>query len=259
MFTKNFFTALLASAGLVLFLCSIGILNHTKNQALSTIKVANPSKSIAFPPSNYFNPYPYPYPGPPTVSEKEICSLDWKVKPYQNNMLEGQNQVLEVDAHNTCDTYGLKVEATLDAKDFNVNLPDRVFYLFPGNRKTIGWILEPSKTGQSFVGIVDMNILDGYAIISPEFLARNLDVSTKDLDTFKISVKSSLGLNFQLLQILSQLGVFLGPAITLPWWYEQWQKRKESKEAKTSPVTVSSLSRDKVPVGQKVKRTKNRH
>jgi hypothetical protein len=45
-----------------------------------------------------------------------------------------------------------------------------------------------------------------------------------------IVVTNVLGFTAAQVQILSYVSSFLGPMLTAPWWYEQWEKRKKSRK-----------------------------
>jgi hypothetical protein len=54
--------------------------------------------------------------------------------------------------------------------------------------------------------------------------------------TIGLTITNILGLTAAQAQLLSYLATFLGPMLTAPWWYEQWQKwRKERQESAAPP------------------------
>jgi len=57
-----------------------------------------------------------------------------------------------------------------------------------------------------------------------------------------VTVTNALGLTAGQLQILSALSTILGPMLTVPWWFEQWQKwrarKRERQEAEKERPAV---------------------
>ena len=77
-----------------------------------------------------------------------------------------------------------------------------------------GWVLTPKKQG-TFEIVIRIGA---------------------EMQIVGLSVTNVLGLTPLQAQLLSSAGSVLGPMLTLPWWYERWQKRQEKQKPKKSPV-----------------------
>jgi hypothetical protein len=125
---------------------------------------------------------------------------------------ERESQALNVVLVNETDPQACNVMVALAAPDFNISPPEsnRPISVPPGGEAvTLNWILSPRRTGTYVVSV---------------------STATQAI-TLGITVTTVLGFTAAQAQILSYLATFLGPMLTAPWWYEQWQKRKKEREA----------------------------
>ena len=115
-----------------------------------------------------------------------------------------------------------QVTVTLNAPNFDLSPPDprQLVAVGPGQRAEIAWILSPEE-----VGTFDLILTIGGAIT-----------------ILGVTVTNALGLTAGQLQILSALSTILGPMLTVPWWFEQWQKwraqKRERQEAQKERPAV---------------------
>jgi hypothetical protein len=62
-----------------------------------------------------------------------------------------------------------------------------------------------------------------------------------DVQVVGVRVTNLLGLTAPQAKILSYIGYFLGPALSLPWWIEKWEENKRRKKA-PAPQPVGPLT-----------------
>jgi hypothetical protein len=249
------FIPMIAIIGTLILICSISVLCYLKNYNLLAVNIPS-IRIIKYPLTQSFS----------VDSNAEKCHIIWYIEPYNKYMLEGSDLRLSVSIFNNCREYEIRLQISVDAPDFAIKQSDHIFFLNPTSKKTIEWILKAPKVGGTFLGVTTATLLDNYTVsraddslfsnnLFPFPSVQNIFLS-KDSENFSISVNSPLGIFAQIFQLLSSLGVFLGPMLTLPWWYEQWQKRKRQRKARKSFV-ISSPSQKKRHVGKKVKRMKS--
>lgn len=114
-----------------------------------------------------------------------------------------------------------QVTVTLNAPDFRLSPldPRQEITVGPGQRAEVAWLLQPEE-----VGTFDLLLTIGGAIT-----------------VLGVTVTNALGLTAAQLQILSALSTFLGPLLSAPWWFEQWQawqERKRKEEANRQKTAV---------------------
>jgi hypothetical protein len=98
------------------------------------------------------------------------------------------------------------VHLTLAAPDFELGAPGtRSLELLPGQRATASWILSPKSAGRYTISLST----DYHSV------------------TRGIVVTSVFGFSVSAAGIASIAASFLGPMLTLPWWIERWEKRKQ--------------------------------
>jgi hypothetical protein len=125
-------------------------------------------------------------------------------------MSEGDSQTLRVVLANDAGQDTCKTTVLLLAPDFYPTPPltARPVVLAPGGEIVIlAWVLSPRDTGSFAVAVS----------------AGNQTVTTG------ITVTNVLGLTAGQARTLSYLSTILGPMLTAPWWYEQWQKRRKKR------------------------------
>ena len=105
-----------------------------------------------------------------------------------------------------------EVAINLNAPKFNIspNEPDLIINLPPRKRATPSWILTPRQLGTFEVAVS--------AELSTEIVG--IKVSDNLMDLFPAWV--------------TLIGYIFGPMLTVPWWYEQWQKRKKNTNSENS-------------------------
>ena len=163
------------------------------------------------------NPRPH---GPVTGSPAGCGQLvEPQIELGRRVMALGESQALTVRLANasaeTCE-----VTITLNAPDFQLSPldPRRQLPVGPARHAEIAWILTPEA-----VGTFDLVLTVGGAIT-----------------VLGLTVTNALGLTAGQLQLLSALSSFLGPLLTAPWWFEQWQawqaRKREEKEQEQRPL-----------------------
>lgn len=123
-------------------------------------------------------------------------------------MSEQESQLLQLFLRTESPTSCTAV-VELNVVNFNVSPSgsQREVMLRPETTSALTWVISPQQTGQYTVAITVND-----AII-----------------TLGITVTTVLGLTAAQAQVVSVVGTLLGPMLTIPWWYEQWQKRKKEK------------------------------
>jgi hypothetical protein len=132
-------------------------------------------------------------------------------------MSERESQALNIVLVNENSPNPCETTVTLAAPNFDVSPPEsnRPVSVPPGSQElTLNWILSPRRTGTYVISIS----------------------TPTEAITLGITVTTVLGLTAAQAQLLSALSTILGPMLTAPWWYEQWQKRKKEKTAATPPT-----------------------
>lgn len=132
-------------------------------------------------------------------------------------MSEQESQLLQIFLRTNSPTNCTAV-VDLNVVNFNVSPSEthREVMLRPEITSALTWVISPQKTGQYTIAITVNE-----AII-----------------TLGITVTTVLGLTAAQAQAVSVIGTLLGPMLTIPWWYEQWQKRKKEKD-RPEPTQVS--------------------
>lgn len=126
-------------------------------------------------------------------------------------MSERESQALNILLVNDNSPAPCNTTITLAAPNFDMSPPEsnRPVTVPPGEEVTLNWIISPRRTGTYVISI---------------------STPTQAI-TLGITVTTVLGLTAVQAELLSILSTLLGPMLTVPWWYEQWQKRKKEKAA----------------------------
>lgn len=201
----------LAISGLILFIGSIGFVFYRPK----TVPNTSTADHVLW------------FQDPSAVNQSGVCYINWQVTSYSASMMEGDQQALTVSVNNSC-SFKVQADFDLEAFTFDVIQPDRMFSLDPDASRSISWLVRANRNGDILVNGM-FSSQNGVGL-----------VVNKDSETLKISVTTTFGLNPQLLQWLPYLGTFLGPMLTAPWWYEQWQKYREKKQAEGASDAASS-------------------
>ena len=137
-------------------------------------------------------------------------------------MTEKESQSLRVVVANTTNPGVCNTTIGLAALDFDISptATARPVTLEPGAPPvTLIWILRPRELGAFEIAITAGNQAQVVGVV----------------------VTNVLGFTALQVQILSYISSFLGPMLTAPWWYEQWQKRQEAqKKAAEKSETVTA-------------------
>jgi hypothetical protein len=171
---------------------------------------------------------------PNAVNQSETCSVYWKIDSYKSSMMEGDGQTLIARVNSYC-TFKVQVDFNLQTSGFELSKTDGMVPLDPGASGSTSWLVTANKTGAILVNAM---------AFSPNNDVVPVNTNSEMLN---ISVTTIFGLNPQLLQVLSSLGTFLGPMLTAPWWYEQWQKYREKKKQK-EPLLMLPLLQRAIPL-----------
>ena len=129
-------------------------------------------------------------------------------------MSEQESQLLQLFLRTASPTNCTAV-VDLNVVNFNVSPSEthREVMLRPEITTALTWVISPQKTGQYTIAVTVND-----AII-----------------TLGITVTTVLGLTAAQAQAVSVFGTVLGPMLTIPWWYEQWQKRKKEQGEVAKP------------------------
>jgi hypothetical protein len=127
-------------------------------------------------------------------------------------MKDYESQSVKITLENRCQS-DTKYEVSINAPNFGISPEDRkvVLEMRQNESKDVLWIITPTKVG-------------------------NFNVVTTSLAgsvTQGIVVTNWLGMDPWLIQALSSAGVILGPAATLPWWYEKMRGQKSDQSRKS--------------------------
>jgi hypothetical protein len=138
-------------------------------------------------------------------------------------MTEKESQTLRIVLANTEGVETCHTAVRLAAVNFEVAPPaaERLVALEPGgNPVTLLWILKPKETGSFELAVT----------------------AGSETWILGIVVTNVLGFTAVQVQILSYISSLLGPMLTAPWWYEQWQKRQAAKiEAAEKALNAARL------------------
>lgn len=130
-------------------------------------------------------------------------------------MTEKESQSLRVVLSNLDNPGTCHTTVRLAALDFDFDPPatERPVTLEPdGTPVTVVWILKPEETGAFEIAVSAGNTTEVLGIV----------------------VTNVLGLTAVQVQILSYISSILGPMLTAPWWYEQWQKWRKARKAEAA-------------------------
>lgn len=190
---KSLLFLLIGILGIILFVLSFFVRDTLKHAELQASRLDDKKTSHA------------------VVSEDSPPPCSWEVKKPERVMAENKSQAIVVTTKNNakknCETYLL-----LRAPGFDMNPPkeEQKVTLSPGKNGSIAWILTPRKTGT-----YDMTVTD---IINTS--------------VFGVTVTNVYGMTAAQAKFLSSLSTFLGPMLTVPWWWDRWRQRKQKQENK---------------------------
>lgn len=142
-------------------------------------------------------------------------------------MTEKESQTLRVVVANIDNPGVCNTSVGLAALDFDYAPPttSRPVSLEQGQDPiTLSWILKPKEIGAFEIAITAGNQTQVIGIV----------------------VTNVLGLTALQVQILSYISSFLGPMLTAPWWYEQWEKRRQAKK-KEAEKAAANAKAEKAP------------
>ena len=140
----------------------------------------------------------------------ENCFMDGKVELSKRTISIKETSTVKVNMLNPHFVPCIG-EARINAPQFNSSPKEDVQTVKLTPEKQTGevaWIIQPREMGEQEL-VVDVG---------------------HHSYTFGIYVTNVMGLSPLQAEVLSYLGFFLGPMLTLPWWYGQWQERKKKKE-----------------------------
>lgn len=126
-------------------------------------------------------------------------------------MTEKESQTLRVVLANLDGVGICNTAVRLAALDFELSPPrtDRPVALEPGGAPvTLLWIMKPKEVGSFEIAVT----------------------AGDQTEILGIVVTNVLGFTAVQVQILSAISSILGPMLTAPWWYEQWEKRRKAKK-----------------------------
>ena len=140
----------------------------------------------------------------------------------RRTMAEKESQALTVVLGNLDYSGDCEVTVNISAPNFDINPanPDRVVVIPPGEKAaTAAWVLSSREAGNYEV------------VVTAGF----------DVQVVGIRVTNLLGLTAPQAKILSYIGYFLGPMLSLPWWIQKWEEYKRRKrEEPPSPPAPST-------------------
>jgi hypothetical protein len=146
------------------------------------------------------------------IGEEGACeNLIQEVSVPNRVMTEKESQTLRVVVANVNNPTACNTTVGLAALDFDFAPPTTarpVSLEQDQNPVTLSWILKPKEIGAFEIAVTAGNQTQVIGIV----------------------VTNVLGLTAVQVQILSYISSFLGPMLTVPWWYEQWEKRQKAKK-----------------------------
>jgi hypothetical protein len=158
------------------------------------------------------------------VGEEDNCqNIIREVSVPNRVMTEKESQTLRVVVSNIDNPGTCNTVVGLAALDFDIAPAStaREVALEPGREPvTLLWILKPREIGAFEIAVTAGNQTQVIGIV----------------------VTNVLGFTAAQVQILSYISSFLGPMLTAPWWYEQWEKRKKAKKAAAEKAAAKSGS-----------------
>ena len=149
------------------------------------------------------------------------CELK-DVKASSKTISDEKNLGLTVSLSPAGSKVGCRDTVVLDAPNFKTNAKEKDVAVPPvastsngkaekdkmaASTKEFSWNLNPQETGQAKIGVTTNKGSD-YAQVTVE----------NELDVTKLLIDTS--------QILSGLGVLLGPVLTIPWWFDKLRGRR---------------------------------
>jgi hypothetical protein len=145
-------------------------------------------------------------------------------------MTEKESQTLRIVVANVNGVGICNTAVRLAALNFELAPPstERVVSLEPGGDPvSLLWILKPVETGAFEIVLT----------------------AGDETEVLGLVVTNVVGLTALQVQILSYISSLLGPMLTFPWWYEQWEKRKKAREkgARKRAVKESAVSQQTEP------------
>lgn len=136
-------------------------------------------------------------------------------------MSVNESQALTVHLTNQGET-NCAFLVTLLAPDFTLSPfeTSQQVSLEPAATTDVNWVLAPRAVGD-------------YALV--------VNVAGQ-AEVLGLSVRTILGLTALQAQLLSALGGFLGPMLTLPWWYQQWRERQKEKQQAAATAALAAAA-----------------
>jgi hypothetical protein len=147
-------------------------------------------------------------------------------------MTEKESQTLRIVVANIGGAGICNTAVRLAALDFELApaATERVVALEPdGNPVALLWILKPKETGSFEIALT----------------------AGEQTQVLGIVVTNVLGFTAVQIQILSYISSFLGPMLTAPWWYEQWEKRQEAKKETAEKAAAVSGQAEQPKTGER--------
>lgn len=158
--------------------------------------------------------------------EVESCdNIIQEVSLAKRVMTEKESQTLRVVLANLTGPATCHTTVQLAALEFEVApaATEREIALEPdGKPVTLLWILKPRETGSFEIAISAGNLVQVMGIV----------------------VTNVLGLTAVQVEILSFISSLLGPMLTVPWWYEQWEKRKKARKKEAERAAADAVKKE---------------
>jgi hypothetical protein len=156
------------------------------------------------------------------LGEEENCrNIIQEVSIPNRVMTENESQTLRVVVANIDNPGVCNTTVVLAALDFDIAPAStaRNVSLEQGQEPvTLLWVLKPRELGAFEIAVTAGNQTQVIGIV----------------------VTNVLGLTAAQVEILSYISSFLGPMLTAPWWYEQWEKRRG--KAKREEVEAAAIN-----------------
>ena len=193
-----------------------------------------------------------------SLHSSAFCFIPWYHEFSKDGMLVDEDRVLTVKVENRC-PFSIKMTLVVDAPDFALKQQaDPTFSIIPHDNRPWKWVLKalnPCSPCDITINVLAENMNP----LSPQSGAGRPEAlftfTPEPSISFGLSVSGTFSIYTLLLKLLNSLSVVFGSMLTIPWWYEQWQRHKDRKKDGHSPQNISR-SRKNVRRSKKCRKSK---
>jgi hypothetical protein len=175
-----------------------------------------------------------------SLHSSTLCLIPWYPDVSKKSMLVDEDRSLTVSMENKC-PFSVQVTLGIDAPDFKLKQADPTFSIIPNGSYPWKGVLQaqrPCSPCDIAINAYAENMND----LSPWSGSRGpgelLTLTPEPSLSFEISVSGTFSIYTLLLKLFNSISTVLGSMLTIPWWYEQWQKHKDrERDAHSSKIT----------------------